>query len=65
MLSHLSSLLSTSAYIGIGFVCKLYQRFPLYQRLQTARQVNRQWAEAVAQQCSTQQGTRSADRPQQ
>ncbi len=83
MLSHLSSLLSTSAYIGIGSVCKLYQRLlclfqpeqasntkrtelhidvlhhilakiPLYQRLQTARQVNRQWAEAVAQQCSTQ-----------
>ncbi|KAH9397318.1 hypothetical protein TYRP_003628 [Tyrophagus putrescentiae] len=81
---HLSSLFSTSAYIGIGLAYKLYQRLlcflrakpvsneqlsdlfhidvlhhilaqiPLQKRLQTARQVNRQWAEAVAQQCSTQ-----------
>ncbi len=83
MLSHLFSLLSTSAYIGIGLAYKLYKRLcflraepvsnaqlndlfhidvlhlilaqiPLQKRLQTARQVNRQWAEAVAQQCATQ-----------
>ncbi len=84
MPSHLSSLLSTFAYIGIGLAYKLYQRLlcflqaepvsttqlndlfhidvlhlilaqiPLQKRLQTVRQVNRQWAETVAQQCSTQ-----------